>query len=313
MPSKAHGTAGCNSKLLLQDGSIRKKVPQHQTPLEEEQVPEKPSTKSHSHLELEIEAARTSTGPRLENLLYHSSSNVLSALLENPHLRESHVTVLVSRRDLPRDIIQQIALNREWMKNYSLKLAVVKHPHTPRHFSFPMLKHLYLFDLMGIAATAGTPQDLRRQAEDAIFAQRDRIALGQRLTLARCGSSRIVGGLLNDPEAKVLEVALQNPRLTEIEVSSALYRPQVNSCLTDTLLDDTRWIHRRLVKLAVLRSEFLSLGHFMDILSQLNLPDLADVAEDPRIASNLRAYAAKLLKSRQVSQRRKMNDNKSRE
>ncbi|OFV97861.1 MAG: hypothetical protein A3F68_01795 [Acidobacteria bacterium RIFCSPLOWO2_12_FULL_54_10] len=204
-------------------------------------------------------------------------------------------------------MIRQIAQNREWMKSYSLKLAVVKHPHAPRHFSFPMLKHLYLFDLMGIAATPGTPPDLRRQAEDAIFAQRERIALGQRLTLARRGSSRIAGGLLNDPDPKVLESALQNPYLTEIEVSNALYRPQANSCLTDTLLEDSRWINRRLVKLALLRSEFLSLGHFMDLLSRLNIQDLADVAEDARIAHNLREYAGKLLKSRQASQRRKIN------
>jgi len=64
--------------------------------------------------------------------------------------------------NLPRDMIRQVAKNPEWMKNYSLKLAVVKHPHTPRYFSFPMLKHLYIFDLLGNAATVGTPPDLRR-------------------------------------------------------------------------------------------------------------------------------------------------------
>jgi len=114
---------------------------------------------------------------------------------------------------------------------------------------------------------------------------------------------------LNDPGAKVLEAALQNPHLTEMGVAHAIYRPQVNSCLTDTLLDDTRWINRRLVKLALLRSEFLSLGHFMDSLSKLNIPDLANVAEDQQISSNLRESAAKLLKSRQASQRRKMKTN----
>jgi hypothetical protein len=191
------------------------------------------------------------------------------------------------------------------MKSYPFKVAVVKHCHTPRHLALPLLKHIYLFDLMGIAATVGTPPEIQRLAEDAILAQREGIPLGQRLTLARRGSGRIAGGLLNDLERRVLKASLQNPSITEMQVVASLYRPQSGPYLTEILCEHSRWFSQRLVRLALLRSEHLTLSRFMEILSELSMGDLTDLAEDPRVAGNLREYAAKMARSRRMSQRRK--------
>src|SRR3972149_1551400 len=115
-----------------------------------------------SVLREETHQARTAGGAVLENLLYHRSREVLEALLENPRLGEKHLAILLARRDLPREIVTRIAQNREWMKSYPLKLAVVKHPRAPRYLAIPLLKFLYLFDLLKVAMTPGVPAELKR-------------------------------------------------------------------------------------------------------------------------------------------------------
>ncbi|MBI3895201.1 MAG: hypothetical protein HY313_04655 [Acidobacteria bacterium] len=256
----------------------------------------KPSRESQ--LREEANKARSVTGALLENLLYHRAPEVLEALLENPHLGERQLALLLSRRDLSREIVARIAQNKEWMKSYRLKLALVKHPRTPRHLALPLLKLLYLFDLMGIAITEGVPAELKRLAEDAILAQREGIALGQRLTLARRGSQRIAAGLLNDSNREVIEAALLNPALTEHSIAAALLREQAIQKLTEAVVAHPRWSNRYLVKVALLRNQHLSLGRFIGILSELPINDLVDLAADPRVASNLREYVARVVETR---------------
>jgi predicted HTH domain antitoxin len=260
---------------------------------------------AESSLRETVEQARTAVGSQLENLLYHRSREVLDALLDNPRLREQHLIVMLARKDLSREVVTRIAQNREWMKSYSLKTAVLKHPRTPRHLALPLLKFVYLFDLMAIAATPGASPDLKRLAEDAVLAQREGLALGQRLSLARRGSHRVAAGLLLDSDQKVIRAALDNPSMTDQSVSAALLLEKSGGELANAVATHSRWSVRRSVKLALVRSRHLSLARFASLLPDLSLMDLRDLMEDRRVAPNLRAYVAKIANSRRLRMRKK--------
>lgn len=253
----------------------------------------------------EIRQARTASGSQLENLLYHRAPGVLEALLENPRLGEQHLTILLSRRDLPRAIVTRIAQNRDWMKSYPLKLAVVKHPHAPRHLALPLLRYLYLFDLMAVTATPGTPAELKRLAEEAILSQREGIALGQRLALARQGTQHIAAGLLRDSDRHVIEAALSNPALTAPEVAATLLREKVGSELTAAVVRHPRWSSSSSVRLALLRTGHLSLARVLQILPELSSADLQDLKEDPRVPESIRSYVTRMLNTKRSRASRK--------
>jgi hypothetical protein len=255
----------------------------------------------------EIRRASTAEGSLLDALLHHQSREVLGALLENPRLGERELSILLSRRDLSRELVARIAENRAWMKSHPLKLAVVKHPKTPRHLALPLLKHFYLFDLLAVAASPGVPAELRRQAEELIQMQRDGLALGQRLSLARQGSHRIAAGLLGDPNRRVVEAALSNPAMTEHAIVQALFDRKPSPELASVMVDDERWFARYSVKLALLRGSHLSLGRVMAILPELARNDLSDLAEDPRVRAEIRAYVARLLRSRHPRGEKKLH------
>ena len=247
-----------------------------------------------------VQRARTARGEPLEALLYHRAREVQEALLENPHLREQHLAVLLARRDLAREVVASIAGNKQWMKSYVLKVAVLKHPKTPRHLALPLIKFLYLIDLMMIARTPGASPELKRLAEDALLAQRAGLPLGERLTLARRGSQRIAAELLLDAEARVIRAALDNPALTEASVGTALLSERSTGNLVDVVACDPRWSLKSSVKLSLVRNRHLSLARFASILSQLTLGDLRDLAADRRVAPNLRAYVQKIVQTRSL-------------
>ncbi|MSO19500.1 MAG: hypothetical protein EXQ56_03415 [Acidobacteria bacterium] len=246
-----------------------------------------------------LRQARTASGPELEILLYSQVQEVLDTLLDNPGLREPHLLLLLSRRDLPRKTVTSIAKRVEWMRSYAMKAAVLKHPQTPRHLALPLIKFLFLFDLMEIARTAGVPPDLRRLAEDAILAQPQGIALGQRLTLARRGSHRIAAGMLLDTERRVVEAALENPAMTDAALALALSMEKAHPVLAAAVAESNKWMRRRSVKLGLLRSKHLSLARFAALLPDLTTSELADLRQDPRLSTNLRNYVDKLINSKQ--------------
>ena len=260
---------------------------------------------AESNLSETLEQARTATGSQLENLLYHRSREVLDAVLDNPHLREQHLIVMLARQDLSREALVRIAQNKEWMKSYLLKTAVLKHPRTPRHLALPLLKFVYLFDLMATAASPGVSPDLKRLAEEALLAQREGLPLGQRLSLARRGSPRIAAGLLLDPDPRVIRAALDSPSMTDQSIAAALLLEKSGGELTDAVAAHSRWSVRRSVKLALVRSRHLSLARFASILADLSLADLRDLMEDRRIAPNLRAYVARIANSRRIRMEKK--------
>jgi hypothetical protein len=231
-------------------------------------------------------------------LLFHPSTEVLESLLKQPSFNEEHLLTLLSRKDLPRAILLLIARRRDWMDSYCVKLAVVKHPRSPREVTLRMLKHIYIFDLMQLVFTPGAPAELKRLSEDAILSQRESLALGQRISLARRGSSRVASRLLADRELPVVKAALSNPYLTEQGVATGLLQEGVSGELPFLVERHPRWSVSRLVKQALVRSGQLSLARVMAILAELTANELTDVACDPRVAPNLRAYAARLANAR---------------
>lgn len=259
---------------------------------------------AEANLQETIERARTAQGSQLENLLYHGSREVQAALLENPRLREQHLTILLARRDLAREIVVVIAQNQQWMKSYPLRVAVLRHPKTPRHLALRLLKFIYPFDLLEIGVAPGVAPDLKRLMEDTLLSQREGMASGQRLSLARRGSSRIAAGLLNDSDGRVIRAALDNPALTEQSVAAALVVDKAAEELPVAVMQHSRWSQRRGVRLALLRNKHLSLARFAALLPEVSLGELTDLVEDSRVAPNIRSYVAKMIRRRKAASKK---------
>src|SRR5438876_12319493 len=54
------------------------------------------------------ERARVATGDELAALLHHPSADVLLALLDNPALDEPQLCLLLERKDLPGELLEEV-------------------------------------------------------------------------------------------------------------------------------------------------------------------------------------------------------------
>jgi len=234
----------------------------------------------------------------LASVLFDHSEEVLLALLDNPRLTEEHVKVLLSRKGLGRKILAEIAARARLLRGYAVKLALARHPHSPRHVSLVLLRHLYPFDLVRVAATPAAGAELRRAAEEAIVARLPMFSLGERLTLARQGSARVAAGLLSDSEDQVIRTVLDNPRLTEEGVVRALREQDIGPQAARAVAAHPRWSSRYEVRLALIRNPATSFRCVLELVQQVRRRDLAELTADRMMPADRRAYLARLVERR---------------
>jgi hypothetical protein len=236
------------------------------------------------------ERARTATGEELASLLHHHSPDVLFALLDNPALDETQLCLLLDRKDLPGEILEEVARRKPLLKNYRVKRALAFHPRTPRLATLRLIRELYLMDLVQLTLLPGTSGELKRIAEEQLVARLPQLPLGQKITLARRGTARVAGALLAEGHAQVLSIALDNPGLTEAQVLKALSRERLPVGVVKAIAQHRKWSHTYNVRLALVRHPGATLSTILAYLPELTVSDLRELAAPGIVSENLRKY-----------------------
>jgi hypothetical protein len=243
-----------------------------------------------AELQKEVERARVAAGDDLDALIYHAAPAVLLALLDNPAFDETKLSLLLSRKDLPVEILEEVGMRKSLLKSYTVKKALLFHPRTPRLIGLRLLKDLYLMDLVQFSLSPAVSAELKRYAEEQIVARLPQLPLGQKITLARRGPGRVAGALVAEGHGQVLPVALNNPFLTEAQVLKTLAREKVATSVVQALATHRKWSQTYNVRLAIVRNPSAPISVVLGFLPQLTVSDLRVLAEPGIVAENLRKY-----------------------
>jgi len=230
----------------------------------------------------------TIPAPALESSIHNLTEEELLRLASNTALTEDLALSVLNRADLPAAVLEQFAKNATFLKLRKAKLALVAHPHTPRRVSVPMVRQFYTFDLMKVALTPSVPADVKVAADDVLISRLKAVTLGERLALARRGSGRVAGALLLDGEAPVMRMALENGRLTEAFVIQAVLRPEASVALLQAVAQHAKWSFRREIRIALLRTEHLSLARALEFAKGLTTPFLREVLHSSRLPARIK-------------------------
>ena len=234
--------------------------------------------------------ARTAAGEELAALLHHHSPDVLLALLDNLALDETQLCLLLDRKDLPAEILEEVARRKPLLKNYRVKRALAFHARTPRLAGLRLLRELYLMDLMQLTLLPGTSAELKINAEAQVIARLPQLPLGQKLTLARRGTARVAGALLAEGHAQILAVVLDNPNLNEAQVLKALSLNRLPLGVIQSIAHHRKWSHIYNVRLALVRHPSSTLSTILAYLPELTVSDLRELASPGIVSENLRKY-----------------------
>ena len=217
-----------------------------------------------------------------ENLTRFTERDALQAL-RHPHASEA--------------MIEEILSSKTLLAFRGVRRLVASHPLTPRHAALRCLEDLLWRDLLDIGREIRTPPPVRVAANRRLEGALRFLAVGERLAVARFAASALFPALLDDPDLRVLEAVLANPRLTSEDLQRWLAtghpRPEALALVAGNPL----WMNRPAVRIALLTHRVTPRAAALSLLTSASRGEWRRLAEDPSIDALLAACARELLES----------------
>ena len=232
--------------------------------------------------------------------IHSASEQDLLEAVSSPELTEDLARALFQRRDLNAAILAALAENHAALKVRAVIVGLVSHPKTPRHISIPLSRHLFTFELMQVALQPAVPADLKMKIEDVLINKMSTISAGERITLAKRGSTRIAAELLTDTDPRIVEAALNNPHMTEAFVAKAITSADSTPLLFEFVWRHGKWSLRIDVRIAMLRAAKTPQHIAMEIVKSMPAVQAKNALSTSRMNAGLKA---KLLE--EISERSK--------
>ena len=208
---------------------------------------------------------------------------------------DEQVLIAVLRRAVPVAALEDVVSRFPWSERPRVLARVVTNPRAAQGLALRLVPALYWRDLAEVAATARLSGAVRARAESQLGDGLASMRLGDRVTLARLATPAILTTLLADDEPRVVESALQNPRLREEDLVTALKREDASPAVLRAAAESPRWATNYSVRLSLVLQPRTPLALALAQISSLVPRDLRRAAEDPRVRPLLRAAAQAVL------------------
>jgi hypothetical protein len=235
------------------------------------------------------QVTRAAGNQALHDLIASANEGALRSLLENPALDETHLCLLLERKDLSGLFLEEIHKRKEWRASYRVRLRLAVHPHCPRLIAMRLLRELHLMDLVRISLLPTSSMELRRLADERVLAQLPQLPLGQKLTLARRGSARLAAGLVAAGPDQVARIALDNSFLTESQLLKALSKEALPTRIVCSVAKHDKWSKLVNIRVALLRHPHLPLDSAPALVCTLPRREMQDLVGLSQLREGIRA------------------------
>ena len=105
-------------------------------------------------------------------LIRESNKQVNTAVLRNPRITEGEVLAVAKNRSSSDEMIRIILLNRDWVKNYDMKKALVQHPRTPLQTAMRYMTFLTERDIKELARSRNVTQAIINNARRMLMTKK---------------------------------------------------------------------------------------------------------------------------------------------
>lgn len=118
-----------------------------------------------------VKAALTGDKEWRKLLIRESNKLVSAAVLKNPRVSDGEVLAVVNNKSSNEELIRIVTMNREWMKNYAIKQALVVHPRTPPALALRYMNILSERDLKTLSKSRDISQVIANNARRMLNAK----------------------------------------------------------------------------------------------------------------------------------------------
>lgn len=209
---------------------------------------------------------------------------------------EGEFLKLLRRRDLPAEQLEDLVRDRQARKYHAVRLALARHPRTPRGEALSLVATLFWRDLAILSADVRVHPRLRKAADLDLLRRLPEMALAERVDLARMAGRGTLIALRTDPDPKVLTALLDNRFATEPDVIVAAVGGAAG--ILEAIAGHPRWSLRPGVRSALLRNPALPPSLALSLLTRASAEDLEGLRDSPAVSALLKACAERVLAQR---------------
>ena len=231
---------------------------------------------------------RPALGPDVDALF----AELLRAGEQEPRLRaalagsslDAPSMISLLRRAVPVRFLEIVAATPPYGDDARVLAAVVLNPRVPRPLALRLVSSLFWRDLADVAAGPHVAGAVRLRAEGVLKERLPELRVGEKVTLGKIATPAVLNILLADPDAKVIRACLQNPRLREEDLVTAVGQDAAPRALLEGVPESWRWRDSYAMRLALVLQPRTPLAIALAQISSLLPADLARVAEAPGLA-----------------------------
>jgi hypothetical protein len=194
---------------------------------------------------------------------------------------DSPAMISLLRRAVPIRFLEIVSATLPFSDDARVLAAVVLNPRVPRHLALRLVPTLFWRDLADVAAGPRVAGAVRVRAEGVLKERVTELRVGEKVTLGKIATPPVLTILLADPDAKVIRACLQNPRLREEDLVTAVGQDAAPRALLEGAPESWRWRESYAVRLALVLQPRTPLGVSLGQISSLLPADLLRVAETP--------------------------------
>ncbi|HEV7671639.1 MAG TPA: hypothetical protein VGS22_24220 [Thermoanaerobaculia bacterium] len=197
--------------------------------------------------------------------------------LRNPYLSDEGARAIAEQSNL--------------VSAYEVRRALALSPRAPEVVALNLVVGLYWVDLLAVTLEVRVRPTVRRAAELALLTRLPRLAVGEKIALARRGGTGVIVALRSDPTPRVIAALLENPRLIEGLLAPALASDRAFPALLQAVAANPRWGARHDLRLLICRNPRTPIAVALSLLPALRKDELRGLAGDSRLAAPLRRRA----------------------
>ena len=105
-------------------------------------------------------------------LIRDSNRLVQLAVISSQKITDSEILAIANNRQVNEDVLRVIAKNKEWMKTYLIKLALVNNPKTPLSIALKLVAYLQRKDIAFLAKSKNVSRAIAQVAARKISGEK---------------------------------------------------------------------------------------------------------------------------------------------
>jgi hypothetical protein len=248
-------------------------------------------------------------------LLKDSNKEVREAVLASPRITETEVVAIAGWRGLDEELLRKIATNREWLKNYQVRLALANNPKTPLPISLKLIATLRDTDLKELARNSTIAEELVAAAERTTadrgpskpqvvkdekrtksrYQEIQDLPVPEKVKLAMSGDKEARSILIKDSNKQVQDAVLNSPRITEPEIVAVANSRNVGEDILRRIASNREWMKNYQVRLGLANNPKTPLTVGLRIVGTLMVSDLRRLSKSKSVSSVLTGAAGRAL------------------